>query len=439
MQKINRLGWTAGFVYTAFGVRIGIRSNAPTILNELRLRLPFGGRESTNSVVDTIFSIKIGKQDIRPGLKQYHLVYANFLQTARTFDLDNALAVFEQETQLYIAETARNRVFVHAGVVGWQGKAIVIPGASMSGKSTLIRELVKAGATYYSDEYALLDGKGRVHPYPLPIGVRTNIHEKQEKRPIEFFDGIKGTKPLPVGLVLATKYQPGSRWRPKKVSAGQGVLDLLSNTVSAQRNPAKALSALQQVVPRAPVLKGVRGEAEEVVDALLNKIRRKYKEYAINEKPFVVVKADNGTYGMGIMTVRDVKDLEALNRRTKNKMSVIKDGQKVSNVIIQEGVLTNERIHDAVAEPVVYMMDRYVVGGFYRVHAERGVDENLNAPGASFVPLAFAEPGTLAKPGEKPGMSAPNRFYMYGVIARLAMVAASYELEATDPDAEIYE
>ena len=175
------------------------------------------------------------------------------------------------------------------------------------------------------------------------------------------------------------------------------------------------------------------------VDALLTKIRKKYKEYGINEKPFAVVKADNGTYGMGIMTVRDVKDLDDVNRRTKNKMSVIKDGQEVHQVIIQEGVLTNERINDAVAEPVVYMMDRYVVGGFYRVHAERGIDENLNAPGSSFVPLAFAESTRLPQPGEKPGASAPNRFYMYGVIGRLAMLAASYELEATDPDAEVYE
>ena len=175
------------------------------------------------------------------------------------------------------------------------------------------------------------------------------------------------------------------------------------------------------------------------VDALLGKIRRKYKEYGINEKPFVVVKADNGTYGMGIMTVRDVKDLEVLNRKSKNKMSVIKDGQAVNQVIIQEGVLTNERMNDAVAEPVVYMMDRYVVGGFYRIHAERGVDENLNAPGASFVPLAFAQSTHLPQPGIKPGASAPNRFYMYGVIGRLAMLAASYEMEATDPDAEVYD
>jgi glutamate--cysteine ligase len=175
------------------------------------------------------------------------------------------------------------------------------------------------------------------------------------------------------------------------------------------------------------------------VDALLTKIRKKYKEYGINEKPFAIVKADNGTYGMGIMTVRDVKDLEQIGRKTKNKMSVVKDGQQVSEVIIQEGVLTAERINEAVAEPVVYMMDRYVVGGFYRVHAERGEDENLNAPGAHFVPLAFAESTRLPQPGQKPGASAPNRFYMYGVIGRLATVAASYELEATDPDAETYD
>ena len=175
------------------------------------------------------------------------------------------------------------------------------------------------------------------------------------------------------------------------------------------------------------------------VDALLTKVRRKYKEYGINEKPFVVVKADNGTYGMGIMTVRDAKDLTELNRRSRNKMSVTKDGQNLTQVIIQEGVMTNERVNDAVAEPVVYMVDRYVVGGFYRVHAERGVDENLNSPGAGFVPLAFDESNHLPRPGERPGASAPNRFYMYGVIGRLAMLAAAYELEATDPNAETYE
>jgi glutamate--cysteine ligase len=174
-------------------------------------------------------------------------------------------------------------------------------------------------------------------------------------------------------------------------------------------------------------------------ETLLGKIRRKYKEYGIQEKPFVIVKPDAGTYTGGIVTVRDPKDLALLDPRVREKLSVAPSGRRVGDLILQEGVPTYERINDAAAEPVVYMIDRYVVGGFYRVNAERGADENLNAPGATFVPLAFAGSNQLPKPGAKPGASAPNRFYMYGVIARLAMVAASYELEATDPEAETYE
>ncbi|HEV8691817.1 MAG TPA: glutamate--cysteine ligase [Ideonella sp.] len=174
------------------------------------------------------------------------------------------------------------------------------------------------------------------------------------------------------------------------------------------------------------------------VDALLAKIRRKHKEYGINDKPFVVVKANNGTSKLGLMTVRDARELDDAKRRPPAALGSLADGG-ATEVIIQEGVPTYERVNDAVAEPVVYMIDRYVIGGFYRVHADRGIDENLKTPGASFVPLAFAESHHLPKPGEKPGVSAPNRFYMYGVIGRLAMLAAAYELEATDPNAETYD
>ena len=173
-------------------------------------------------------------------------------------------------------------------------------------------------------------------------------------------------------------------------------------------------------------------------EALLGKIRRKYKEYGIQEKPFVIVKADAGASPLGLMTVRDVKDLADLSRCTRNLQNGQEGGRQTAEVILQEGVPTFERVNDAVAEPVVTMIDRYVVGGYYRVNAGRGIDENLDAPGASYVPLAFAESSQLPRPGAKPGASAPNRFYMYGVIARLAMVAASYELEATDPEAEVY-
>ncbi|MCC7006445.1 MAG: glutamate--cysteine ligase [Ottowia sp.] len=171
---------------------------------------------------------------------------------------------------------------------------------------------------------------------------------------------------------------------------------------------------------------------QETVDGILKKITQKYREYDIKATPYVVVKADAGTYGMGVMTVKDASEVKNLNRKERNKMSVVKDGLTVSDVIVQEGVHSFETVDDAVAEPVVYMIDRYVVGGFYRVHTGRGVDENLNAPGMHFVPLAFAD-NVLPDPSAKPGIATPNRFYMYGVVARLALLAASVELELTQP------
>src|SRR4030095_7885807 len=172
------------------------------------------------------------------------------------------------------------------------------------------------------------------------------------------------------------------------------------------------------------------------VATLLDRVRGKYAEYGIQEKPFAIVKADAGTYGMGIMTVRDASDVVGLNRKERNKMSVVKEGLEVSSVIIQEGVPTFESIHDAIAEPVVYMIDRYVVGGFYRVHTERGRDENLNSPGMHFVPLAFSGSCNLPDRAMKAGGSAANRFYAYGVVARLALLAAAVELERTAYRAE---
>ena len=170
------------------------------------------------------------------------------------------------------------------------------------------------------------------------------------------------------------------------------------------------------------------------VDSTLAKVRRKYKEYGIKEKPFVIVKADNSSSGMGLMTVRDAKQLPALAARS---LSLDPSQGSARQWIVQEGVLTHERMNDAVAEPVVYMMDRYVVGGFYRIHAERGIDENLSAPGSLYVPLAFGRSTQLPQLGVRPGASEPNRFYMYGVVGRLAMLAASYELEQTDPQADL--
>ncbi len=164
-------------------------------------------------------------------------------------------------------------------------------------------------------------------------------------------------------------------------------------------------------------------------EALLNEIQKKYDEYNISEPPFVIVKADAGTYGMGVMTVHSPDEVLALNRKQRNKMSSTKGGGEVSGVILQEGVYTFETwgSKNAVAEPVVYMIDHFVVGGFYRIHAKRSINQNLNYPGMEFRPLAFAE--SCSNPNLELSPDAePNRFYAYGVIARLAQLAAAYEI-----------
>jgi len=164
------------------------------------------------------------------------------------------------------------------------------------------------------------------------------------------------------------------------------------------------------------------------VTKLLEGIQAKYDEYGITEKPFVIAKADAGTYGMGIMTVHSADELLELNRKQRTKMSATKSGKSVSKVIMQEGVYTFEKWGDeqSAAEPVVYMIDHFVVGGFYRVHTDRGTNENLNAPGMHFQPLAFEDACNTPDASKAPDAN-PNRFYAYGVIARLALLAAARE------------
>ena len=165
------------------------------------------------------------------------------------------------------------------------------------------------------------------------------------------------------------------------------------------------------------------------VKSLLEAINTKYNDHDIDYAPFVMVKADAGTYGMGVMSIRSQDEISELNRKERTRMATTKEGQKVSQVIIQEGVYTHETWgeEETVAEPVVYMMDRQVVGGFYRVHGKRTTSQNLNTPGMRFEPLAFLDCCSTPEPNLEADCH-QNRFYTYGVIGRLALLAASHEI-----------
>lgn len=166
------------------------------------------------------------------------------------------------------------------------------------------------------------------------------------------------------------------------------------------------------------------------VESLLDAIRKKYDEYGITSDPFVMIKADSGTYGMGVMSVQSPEEVHDLNRKQRTKMATVKEGQKVTKAMIQEGVHTHETWDKpgTVAEPVIYLIDQNVVGGFYRVHPQRATNENLNSPGMYFERLAFEECCNSPDKEQSPDAH-PNRFYTYGVIARLASLAAGMEMK----------
>jgi hypothetical protein len=240
--------------------------------------LPGEWEKADLPVVDRLYSILVGGPSARANVRHFSLLYGDHLRLARTLDLESVLEAFDSDLRLFIAEFAKHRVFVHAGVVGWKGKAIVIPGRSFTGKSTLVAEFIRAGATYYSDEYAVFDSRGRVHPFLKPLELRQNGNQTQAKIDISEMGGHLGTKPLSVGLVLMTQFKDGARWRPRKLSSGKGVLQLLFNTLSARRNPQMALETLQRVTAQAEVLKGVRGHATEVVPAVLERLEENLKQ-----------------------------------------------------------------------------------------------------------------------------------------------------------------
>ena len=278
MKKVDRLGWAAGFSLRSYGVRIGIRSNDAAALARVRGLLPGVWENADLPVVDRLYSILVG--GARENERRFSLLYCDHVRLARDLDLDSVLEAFDSDLRLFVAEFAKRRVFVHAGVVAWKGKAIVIPGRSFSGKSTLVAEFIRAGATYYSDDYAVFDSRGRVHPFSKPLQLRENGKQTQSTINISEIGGHSGTRPLSVGMVLMTQFKDGARWRPRKLTPGRGVLQLLFNTVSARRNPQKALETLERVAAQAEVLKGVRGHATEIVPVVLERLEGNLKRTA---------------------------------------------------------------------------------------------------------------------------------------------------------------
>lgn len=275
MDRLDRLGWAAGFSITSFGVRLGVRTTDPALLPALEKVLPPGWKPSARPSVPHLYSLVAGGPGDRKGTRRLWVLYDGWVRVARHRELDPVLESLESLLRATVAEESPRRVFVHAGVVGWKGKAIVIPGRSFSGKTTLVSELVRAGASYYSDEYAVIDAHGRVHPFHSPMSIRVPGSYAGTDHHAEALGGRNGSKPLRIGLVVASEFKaPGVKWRPTRPSPAEGALLMIANTVSARRAPEKALATLREALRGAVVLKGKRGEASEMVASLLTEAQK---------------------------------------------------------------------------------------------------------------------------------------------------------------------
>ena len=249
-----------------FGVELRICTNSRELLDHVEVMLPAGWRRRPRSSKQHRLGLLAEANGI------YSIYRPDGLCIHEAPGREYALTMLESQIQGHIALDATEFVFIHAGAVADGGRAIVIPGLSFSGKTTLVRALVDAGAVYYSDEFAALDETGRVLPYAKRLTVR-RPDEGADDYSVEQLGGVAGVEPLRLGLVIATQFRPGAEWQPRQLTPGAGALAMLEHAVPAQARPEQTLRVLKRALQGAVILEGERGEANDVARVLLDTLR----------------------------------------------------------------------------------------------------------------------------------------------------------------------
>lgn len=264
------------FSFENYGVKIGVRSDDDEKINEIENRigeiLPGVVRLIEPREAVHIFEVETQKNGSFKIYKNGENIAGGGAQAF--FDSINS------PIRLTVAEFAVGKVFLHAGVVGWKDKAVVIPASSFAGKTTLVAALIKKGALYYSDEYAVLDHDGSVSPFPKSLSVRGIVDDvTQIERTAQSLGGSTGEKAIPVGLVLICKYEKrksGEPFAPEILSAGQGMLEILAHAIPIRSSPKFTLDTLQKITSRATIAGCRRGEADAFADSLIGFLNRTF-------------------------------------------------------------------------------------------------------------------------------------------------------------------
>jgi hypothetical protein len=261
--------------FDAYGVRIGLRVDCRGVLDTLgqdaeRGHLPFGWHAVDDHPDDTPVSVRYQLlTSASHGVQASFRVKVGEHLLADVRSVTEATVALAAHAEPWVAARAPNHLFVHAGVVGWQGRAVLMPGTSFAGKTTLVQAWLEAGATYYSDEFAVLDGAGRVHPFARPLSVRAGPTALPRQMAAAALGARTGTTPLPIGLVLVTSYSAGARWRPRRLTTARTLIELMRHAIAARGSPAHSMPILSRAASESLAFTSRRGEARPMVAAVL--------------------------------------------------------------------------------------------------------------------------------------------------------------------------
>jgi hypothetical protein len=266
MQEFSDRTAPHQLAFDAFGIQMRVCTNAVELLPRIESMIPPGWSRRPRSPAQQHLGL------LDEGNDWYSIYNYDGICVHDAPGREYALLMLDAQIQGHVALEAPEFIFIHAGVVADGERAIVMPGRSFAGKTTLVRSLVEAGAVYYSDEFAVIDEVGRVHPYAKRLSFRPPrgvpvVYQVDE------LGGVAGEEPLPVGLVVAARFRPGAQWDPQPLSPGAGALVLLENAVPAQDRPEQTIRHITRAISGATVLNGDRGEADETAGHLLDALR----------------------------------------------------------------------------------------------------------------------------------------------------------------------
>lgn len=293
MQRIDRLGWSDALVLDAFGVRIGLRSDSSSLLRRaaarwtaVGARVVTVGEAGTPDVrVEGLMSLHSRARDVTASSRPMLTFYDGATRVAHSADRDEVLDALDATVRIGVADLSPTRLFVHAGVVAYEGEAIVVAGGTLAGKTTLVQALLERGASYYSDDAAVIDDEGKVHPFAKPLAVRASVDAPQRPVAPEALGAKVGAEPLRAGVVAIVRYRAGAAWRPGTLGGGAATLAMLPHTGGVQSRPGRAFTMLGRLLGGATVLRGIRGDAAACADQLLRAIEQRAVASALGLVP----------------------------------------------------------------------------------------------------------------------------------------------------------